>query len=110
MSAGLRGDSSGSLAIQTGWGAQGLASPVTPVVVNGVVFALATGRAPAAGGRAGPAVLHAYEGASGKELWTSGTKMTSAAYPGSFWSAFSQVYVGTSDGRLHAFGFTDERR
>jgi outer membrane protein assembly factor BamB len=81
-----------------------LAAPAAPIVVNGVVFALASG------GAAAPALLYAYDGATGRALWNSGTKMTSAASPGSFWSALSQVYVGTADGTLHAFGFVDERR
>jgi outer membrane protein assembly factor BamB len=96
--------------LERGWTAQNLAAPATPVIVNGVVFVLATGRPSASAGRAAPAVLHAYEGASGRELWTSGKAMTASASAGSFWSAFSQVYVGTSDGRLHAFGLRDERR
>jgi outer membrane protein assembly factor BamB len=94
-------DRGGSLTLDPGWTAANLAAPATPVVVNGVVFALATGS---------PAALHAYDGATGKELWSSGTTLTSAAAPGSFWSAFGQVYVGTTDGVLHAFGFLDERR
>ena len=56
------------------------------------------------------AVLHAYEGTTGKALWNSKTAMTTFASPGSFWSALSQIYVGTNDGTLHAFGFLDERR
>ena len=79
-------------------------SPTTPIVVNGVVFALATGRAPAA------AVLHAYDGVSGKALWNSQRSMTSAASPASFWSALGQIYVGGTDGTVYAFGFLDERR
>jgi len=98
-------DSGGTLSLERAWTAQNVASPATPIAVNGVVFALATGRAPRAG-----AVLHAYEGTTGKELWTSKTAMSVPASPGSFWSAFSQVYVGTTDGTLHAFGFLDERR
>jgi hypothetical protein len=97
-----------SPSLERGWTAQGLTGPETPIVVNGVVFALSTGRA--AAGRGGAAVLHAYDGTSGKELWTSGKAMTTFASAGSFWSAMSQIYVGTSDGTLHAFGFTDERR
>ena len=58
----------------------------------------------------GPAVLHAYDGVSGKALWNSGTSMTTFASPGSHWSALSQVYVGTNDGTVYAFGFADERR
>jgi hypothetical protein len=84
-----------------GWTAQGLTTPATPIIVNGVVFVLERG---------GTAVLHAYDGTTGKELWTSGKTMTGAAAPGSFWSAFGQVYVGTVDGTLYAFGFNDERR
>jgi hypothetical protein len=103
-------DAGGSLALEHGWTAQGLPVPETPIVVNGVVFALASGRPSTPAGRGTPAVLHAYDGTSGKELWTSGKVMTTPASPGSFWSAMSQVYVGSSDGTLHAFGFLDERR
>ncbi|HTM26016.1 MAG TPA: PQQ-binding-like beta-propeller repeat protein [Vicinamibacterales bacterium] len=92
-----------------GWTASTPTRPATPVIVNGVVFVVETGQA-AAGGIGGSAVLHAYEGATGKELWSSGKTMTAAAAPGSFWSAFGQVYVGTIDGTLYAFGFADERR
>jgi outer membrane protein assembly factor BamB len=90
----LRVDKSG------GWTASDLSAPSTPIVVNGVVFVLEHGAV---------AVVHAYEGATGKELWTSGKTMAAAAAPGSFWSAFGQVYVGTTDGTLYAFGFNDER-
>jgi hypothetical protein len=100
----------GSPALQQGWAAQNLTTPETPIVVNGVVFALATGRPSTPAGRGTPAVLHAYDGTSGTEIWTSGKAMTTFASPGSFWSAMSQVYVGTNDGTLHAFGFLDERR
>ena len=78
--------------------------------MNGVVFTLATGAPSSATGRGGPAVVHAYDGATGKRLWNSGTAMPTYASPGSFWSAGGQVYVGTQDGTLYAFGFNDERR
>ena len=102
-------ESDGSLTLERGWTAQNLTAPETPVIVSGVVFALATGRAQTAS-RGAPAVLHAYEGKSGRELWSSGKKMAASASPGSFWSSFGQVYVGTNDGSLYAFGFLDERR
>ena len=103
-------DASGSLALERGWAAQNVAAPETPIVVNGVVFALATGRPSTPAGRGTPAVLYAYEGTTGKALWNSKSAMTTFASPGSFYSAMSQVYVGTNDGSLHAFGFLDERR
>jgi glucose dehydrogenase len=83
------------------WTAVNLTMPATPIIVNGVVFVLEGGAT---------AVLHAYDGTTGKEFWTSGKTITAAAAPGSFWSANGQIYVGAMDGTLYAFGFTDERR
>ena len=100
----------GTLSLEPGWVSHDLVSPATPVVVNGVVFTLATGAAGAPNGRGTAAVLHAYDGASGKRLWTSGKAMTMPASPGSMWSGLGQIYVGMQDGTLHAFGFNDERR
>ena len=97
----------GVFSLKTDWTANDLTAPATPIIVNGVVFALSTGRTT---GRGSPAVLYAYDGVSGKPLWNSGKAMTTFASPGSYWSALSQVYVGTDDGTVHAFGFLDERR
>ena len=41
---------------------------------------------------------------------TAASAMTTFASPGSFWTGLGQVYVGTHDGALYAFGFNDERR
>jgi hypothetical protein len=100
----------GALSLAPGWVSSDLASPSTPLVVNGVVFALATGVPATPTGKGGAAVLHAYDGVTGKRLWESGKAMTTAASPGSFWSGLGQVYVGARDGTLYAFGFEDERR
>ncbi len=105
----LTGNGSG-LALEPGWVSHDLAAPATPIIVNGVIFALATGAPAAAGGRGTPAVLHAYDGATGAELWTSGNAMATFASPGSLWVGYGQVYVGGQDGTIHAFGFNDERR
>lgn len=103
-------DSGGALALEPGWVSGNLTSPATPVIVNGVVFTLATGVPAIASDRGTPAVLHAYDGATGARLWTSGNEMTTFASPGSLWAGYGQVYVGAHDGTLHAFGFNDERR
>ena len=103
-------DANGTFSLAPEWTSSDLTSPATPIIVNGVVFALSAGR-PAAAGRTGsPAVLFAHDGLSGKALWNSGKSMTSSASPGSFWSALSQVYIGAEDGTVYAFGFLDERR
>jgi hypothetical protein len=101
--------SGGGLALEPGWVSHNLTAPGTPVIVNGVVFALATGVPATASDRGTPAVLHAYDGATGARLWTSGNTMTTFASPGSLWAGYGQVYVGARDGTLYAFGFNDER-
>jgi hypothetical protein len=103
-------DTGGTLSLEQGWTARNFSVPATPIVVNGVVFGLSTGRPAAGAGVGTPAVLRAYEGTSGKLLFDSKTAMKSSASPGSFWSALGQLYVGTNDGTLYAFGFGDERK
>ena len=96
--------------MEPAWVSQNLPAASTPITVNGVVFALATGLPAQSSGRGTPAVLHAYDGATGRRLWSSENAMTAAASPGSLWSGTGQVYVGAHDGTLYAFGFDDERR
>jgi hypothetical protein len=103
-------DAKGTWSLETAWTSTDLTMPATPIIVNGVVFALSTGQPAAAAGTASPAMLHAYDGITGKALWNSGKSMTTFASPGSYWSGLSQVYVGTNDGTISAFGFADERR
>jgi hypothetical protein len=102
-------DAGGALSLESSWVSNDLVSPATPLIVNGVVFTLASGAATGTG-RGTAAVLYAYDGATGKPLWNSGKAMTAPASPGSMWSGLGQVYVGLRDGTLHAFGFNDERR
>jgi hypothetical protein len=104
------GGSGGAVTLEPAWVSHDLSSPATPLVVNGVVFTLATGLPASSTGKGGAAVLHAYDGVSGKRLWESGKALTTTASPGSFWSGLGQVYVGMRDGSLYAFGFDDERR
>jgi outer membrane protein assembly factor BamB len=67
--------------------------------VDGVVFAVSNSPA---------AVLHALDGATGKELWNSGKTMTAAVRAGGLSGSGSQIYLGTSDGTIYAFGFPIE--
>ena len=72
-------------------------SPRVPIIVNGVVFALAAGSSGA------NAVLYALDPASGRELWNSGTTITSPASAG-LSSGTGQVHVVTADNTVYAFG------
>lgn len=79
------------------WTSQKMPSPLTPIIVNGVVFALA-------GGNTGSnAVLYALDPSTGKELWNSGTAITSTASAGMS-AGTGQVHVVTSDNTVYAFG------
>ena len=101
-------EQNGAPTLQPQWVSRDLTSPTTPVAVNGVVFALSSGAAQR-GQRSSPAVLYALDGATGKQLWSSGTTITSFV-PGVGPSAGdSQVYVVTNDGTLYAFGVPMER-
>jgi hypothetical protein len=97
--------------LQPQWVSRDLVSPVTPAVVNGVVFALASGEAAgaAAAKRSTPAVLYALDGSTGKELWTSGNTIASFVQGVGPSAGDSQVYVVTYDGTLYAFGMPAER-
>jgi outer membrane protein assembly factor BamB len=96
--------------LQPQWVSRDLASPVTPAVVNGVVFALASGEATgAATKRSTPAVLYALDGSTGKELWTSGNTIASFVQGVGPSAGDSQVYVVTYDGTLYTFGMPAER-
>lgn len=107
----------GGIAIEAAWKSRELMSPLAPVVVNGVVFALSSGEfrtkdpAMTAAQRAAKstaAVLYALDAATGQELWSSGKTMTSFVHSGSLAAGGSRVYVATYDGTQYAFGFPIE--
>jgi outer membrane protein assembly factor BamB len=91
-------EAGGKIALEQAWASREMASLAPPIVVNGVVFALASGSA------ASGAVLYAMDGMTGKELWNSG-KAIAGYSTGAISAGASQVYVGTHDGTLYAFGY-----
>jgi hypothetical protein len=100
----------GTPTLQPGWVSRDLVSPLPPTVVNGIVFAVSGGEsrtgatAAERAQRSKPAVLYALDGTTGKEIWSSGTAITSFARGASPAAADSQVYVVTHDGTVYAFG------
>jgi outer membrane protein assembly factor BamB len=111
----------GAITLEPGWQSRDLVSPLGPVVVNGMVLAVSSGEfrgAPAAANAAPltaaqrakqsvPAVLYVLDGATGKQLWSSGTTITSFARAG-LAAGGGQVYVVTYDNHLYAFGIPME--
>ena len=110
-------DQNGTLTLQPQWTSRDLTSPLTPTIVNGVVFAVSSGEfrggaqttAAQRAQRSVPAVLYALDAATGQQLWSSGTTVTSSARGVGPVVNDSQVYVVTYDGTLYAFGFPTER-
>jgi hypothetical protein len=106
----------GALTLQPAWVSRDMVSPLPPIVVNGVVFAVSSGafrttdRSITAAQRAQKstrAVLYALDGATGKVLWESGDTITSFAL-GGLSGGSGDVYLSTHDGTLYAFGFPIE--
>ena len=94
----------GKAALQPVWISRDMTTPLAPIVANGVLFALASG---AQSGK--PAVLYALDAATGKELWSSGSTITSHASANAGMAvAASQLYFGTADGTLWTFGYFTE--
>lgn len=88
-----------SLTLQPGWSSREMPSPLSPIVVNGIVFAAANSSSP---------VLYGLDGATGRELWNSSKIMTAPVRQSGISGSGSQIYLGTSDGTIYAFGFPTE--
>jgi outer membrane protein assembly factor BamB len=95
-------EQNGAASLQKGW-TKDIASPVAPIVINNVVFAAT------AGARNTPTVLYALDGATGKEFWNSGKSILGfLPRNGGLSGGGTQIYLGTHDGTLYAFGFPME--
>jgi outer membrane protein assembly factor BamB len=110
-------EANGELTLQPGWVSRNLIGPLTPTIINGVVFATSSGQFQTSDSkltaaqralRSGRAVLYALDGMTGKELWSSGTTMNSWATSGALSAGMSQIYVTTYDGTIYTFGFPME--
>ena len=95
-------DRNGAPALEPGWTSREIVAPLPPMIVNGVVFALAGGNP------SSPAVLYALDPSTGKELWNSGNSIGSYVPSGGLSAGGSQLYLGAADGKLYAFGFPIE--
>jgi len=105
------------IALEKVWTSLEMVAPLTPLIVNGVVFAVSSGEflsddskitAAERVQRSVPAIVYAFEGTTGKMLWNSGKTMTSFVHGGGLSGGGSQLYLGTHDGMFYAFGFPIE--
>lgn len=97
-------EKSGIFSWEKGWISRDLVSPLPPILVNGVVFAVAgsSTAAPPHG------TLYALDALTGKELWNSGAAIASRVSTGGLAAGGGRVYVAGQDGTQYAFGFPME--
>jgi hypothetical protein len=109
-------EENGAPTLQPGWVSRDMTSPLPPIVINGVVFAVSSGAfrtadrsitAAQRAQRSSHAILYALDGATGKVLWESGASIASFAV-GGLSGGSGAVYVSTHDGTLYTFGFPME--
>jgi outer membrane protein assembly factor BamB len=113
-------DAGGKPALKPQWISRDMISPAPPATANGLVFALSTGETPRVANRNGKpysisekeklaqgAVLYILDGATGKELFSSGKTAASYAH-GGLAVANGRVYFSTHDNTLFAYGVAIE--
>jgi len=107
----------GALTLQPAWASRDLVSPLPPTIINDVVFVTSGGELRAGDSkmtaaerarRSSRAILYALDGETGKELWNSGTTITSFARGVALSGGMGQIYLTTYDGMIYAFGFPME--
>jgi hypothetical protein len=107
----------GALKLQPAWASRDLVSPLPPTIINGVVFVTSGGEfrtndskmtAAELARRSSRAILYALDGETGKELWNSGTTITSFARGAALSGGVGQIYLTTYEGVIYAFGFPME--
>jgi outer membrane protein assembly factor BamB len=110
-------EQNGAPTLQPGWASRNLVSPLTPTIINGVIFATSSGefrtdndKVPATqrAARSGKAVIYALDGTTGKELWNSGATITSFTRGAALSGGMGQIYLTTYDGTIYTFGFPME--
>ena len=94
--------SGGSTALQKAWESSAMPSPLSPIVVNGVVFALDGGAAD------GSATLYAIDGVTGRALWDSGDSIKATASGHTLSSGPGHVFLTALDSAVYAFGIPME--
>jgi outer membrane protein assembly factor BamB len=110
-------EKNGGIAWERAWTSIPMVSPLPPVVVDGVLFAVSSGEfyskdaslsAAERARKSTPAVLYALDPLTGQQLWSSGNVITSFVHSGGLSAGGGRIYVGGFDGTQYAFGFPME--
>jgi len=107
-------EQNGSPTLRPSWVSRDMISPLAPMTINGVVFAVSSGEYRSADAKmtpaqraqkSSPAVLYALDIANGKSYWDSGKTITSFVHSGGLSGGASQLYLETYDQTIYAFGY-----
>ena len=107
-------EKNGAPAWEKAWVSKEMVSPLPPVVINGVLFALSSGEfrsgdtglnAAERAKKSANAVLYALDPLTGNPMWTSGDAITSFVHSGGLSAGGGRIFVATYDGTQYAFGF-----
>jgi hypothetical protein len=88
----------GKTVLTPAWTSRDLVNPAPPVVANGVMIALS------AGDRKTPARLYVLDARTGKELYASGSEITTYAQMSGVSVGDAHAFFTTHDGTLYCFG------
>jgi outer membrane protein assembly factor BamB len=104
--------------LQTAWLSENIESPASPVVANGLLFVLSTGESPRLAKQNGSpysvsewkqmatnAQLMAFDGVTGRKLYSSDKAVTASSHSGALAIANGRVYFSTEDNSVYCFGF-----
>jgi outer membrane protein assembly factor BamB len=109
----------GKYTLTPAWMSRDMDQAEPPVIANGIVFAYGSGEnntqaTPEEGllantsakriSKSKHAILYALDAETGKELWSSGSQITSFAHFSGLSVANGRVYIGTYDSNLYSFG------
>ncbi len=85
-----------------GWRSPDLRGALPPLIANGILFVLLSA------GKSTHATLYALDALTGKQLYSSGSAVTSFVHSGGLGLANGHVCFGTSDNTLYCFGIPIE--
>jgi hypothetical protein len=88
----------GKTVLVPAWSSRDLFNPAPPVVAGGLVIALSQGD------RKNPAKLYVLDAKTGKELYASGSEITTYAQMSGVSAGDAHVFFTTHDGTLYCFG------
>jgi hypothetical protein len=111
-------DRNGSPALSPQWISSDIVTPVSPVTTNGLIFVLSSGESArlakengkpySVGDRekmASHAILYVLDGATGKQLFSSGNDVSTFSHASGLAIANSRVYFTTHDSSVYCYGF-----